>query len=210
MPRNRSSRATSARMRLQLSSTLPSSTRSTRTSQSVRESSDARTPSSYAVRPALSLYTGVRISTFGLRFIGDPVLEFRSEQLHQLAGGSGVAVPQSMADVVGHRVASLRGVDDVEAKRIVRSRRDTEECMETRSQIAGAQDDVIELEAEDLLARKQVEVRPQHRRVQAAREVRVRPRVAQVRRQAALARVFFGEGALETERFHAVHARPRP
>src|SRR2546430_3001781 len=113
MPRNRSSRATSAQMRLQLSSTLPSSTKSTRTSQSVRESSVARTPSSYAARPALSLYTGVRISTFGLRFIGDPVLEFRSEQLHQLAGRSGVAMSQSTADVVGHRVASLRRIDEI-------------------------------------------------------------------------------------------------
>src|SRR5581483_8099699 len=133
------------RMRLQLSSELPSSMNSTRTSQSARANSVARTASSYAARPVLSLYTGVRISTFGLPLIVDPVLEFGSGHCDQLAVGRHVTLPQAVAHRVRHRIARLGRVDHVEAERVVGPLRDAEERVQPRCELAGAKHDVVEL-----------------------------------------------------------------
>src|SRR5262245_66102454 len=94
----------------------------TEISQSWRANSTRHTAASYASSPSDSLWTGVRTSTFGLPFIGDPILEVRSEQRDQLLYGRCVSASQAPPQVVGHRVAGFRRVHHVETECVVGAR----------------------------------------------------------------------------------------
>src|SRR5689334_17791491 len=166
MPRNRRSRAAIALIRVQLSSELPSSMKRTCTSQSVRANSVWRIAASYASSPADSLKTGVRIRTFGLPFIDGPVFECRPQQLDQLSDRRVVTLTKLASRSLGHRVPCFRRVHHIEAQRIGGTRRHSDKRVQTRRQRFGGDDDVFEFEAQDLITRKPIEIRPQHRSVE--------------------------------------------
>src|SRR5262245_45878054 len=82
--------------------------------------------------------------------------------------------------------------------------------MQPDGQLAWVPNNIVELEAEHLIARKPSHVRKKEIRVKTAREIGMRPGVLQTRRHVALAFFFFGNRRFEILGLQPIHDGPRP